>query len=209
MHWVYYFGRGLIRFGMFFLARWEINGQENVPERGPVLIVCNHLHVADPPIVAASVPLKLVFMAKEELWASRWDRYWVENFGAFPVRRGGLERETLRAAQQWIERGVSIVMFPEGGRSHSPGLQPALPGAAMMAWRLKVPILPVGITGTDKFRNIGWTLRHHPTVTVTIGRPFSPPLDGKLTREQRREMTDRIMKTIAELLPAEYRGVYA
>jgi 1-acyl-sn-glycerol-3-phosphate acyltransferase len=209
MHWVYYFGRGLIRSAMPFVSRWEIKGRENVPARGPLLIVCNHLHIADPPIVAASIPLKLVFMAKEELWESRWSRFWVKNFGAFPVRRGGLERETIRAAEKWIKRGVSVVVFPEGGRSPSPGLRQALPGAALMAWRLKVPILPVGIAGTDKFKRVGWSFLHHPRVTVTIGRPFSPPMDGNLTREQRQEITDTIMNNIAALLPPPYRGVYA
>ena len=209
MHWVYYFGRGLAHFLMFFLARWEIKGRENVPARGPLLIVSNHLHIADPPIVAASIKLKLVFMAKDDLWRNRWNRFWVENFGAFPVRRAGLGREALRTAEGWIKRGVSVVVFPEGGRSHTPGLRPALPGAALLASQLKVPILPVGITGTDKFYDIWWTLRHHPTVTVNIGRPFNPPTDGKLTREQRQEAIEHIMKKVAALLPPPYRGVYS
>jgi 1-acyl-sn-glycerol-3-phosphate acyltransferase len=209
MHWVYYFGRGLIRTALFLIARWEVKGRENVPEGGPMLIVSNHLHIADPPIVAASIPLRLVFMAKEELWESRWSRFWVENFGAFPVRRGGLERGTLRAAEEWIKRGVSVVIFPEGGRSPSASLRSALPGAALMARRLKVPILPVGISGTDKFNHMWWALRHRPRVTVTIGRPFSSPMDGKPTREQRQETMEHIMKNIAALLPPQYRGVYA
>ncbi len=209
MHWVYYFGRGLAHFLMFFLANWEIRGRENVPTQGPCLIVSNHLHIADPPIVAASIKLKMVFMAKDELWRSRWNRFWVENFGAFPVRRTGLDREALRTAEEWIKRGVSVVMFPEGGRSHSAGLRQALPGAALLASRLKVPVLPVGITGTEKFYNIGWTLLHHPKVIVNIGRPFDPPTDGKLNREQRQEAMSYIMKKVAALLPPSYRGVYS
>jgi 1-acyl-sn-glycerol-3-phosphate acyltransferase len=208
MHWVYYFGRGLTHVVMPFVARWEIKGRENVPPRGPVLIVSNHLHISDPPIIASSIPLKLVFMAKDDLWKSRWNRFWVENFGAFPVRRGSLDRGTLRTAENWLSRDVSVVMFPEGGRSAA-GMRRGLPGAALLAARLKVPVLPVGITGTDRLRHVLWSIFHHPRVTVTIGQPFNPPTDGRLTREQRQEAIDLIMKKVAALLPPQYRGVYA
>jgi 1-acyl-sn-glycerol-3-phosphate acyltransferase len=210
MHWVYYFGRVLIRILVFPWASWHIKGRENVPECGPLLIVCNHLHMADPPIVAASIKLKSVFMAKEELFRHWWPRFWVGNFGAFPVRRGGVDREALRLAEHWLKQGVSLIMFPEGTRSQTTRMQPALPGAALIASRLGIPVLPVGITGTDKLRNLKWCVQHRPRITVTIGKPFNPPpADGKLTREQRNQLMNNIMRKIAALLPPEYRGVYA
>ncbi len=92
-------------------------------------------------------------MAKEELWGTRWSAFWVEHFGAFPVRRGSLDRETLRTAERWLSQGVSVVMFPEGGRSAA-GMRRGLPGAASLAARLRVPVLPVGIAGTDKLRRV-------------------------------------------------------
>ena len=210
MHWVYYFGRVLIRILVFPFATWHIKGQENVPDEGPVLIVCNHLHIADPPIVAASIRLKSVLMAKEDLWRNGWSRYWVENFGAFPVRRGGFDRDAIRQAEYWLKQGVSLIMFPEGTRSKSARMQPALPGCALIASRMGVPILPVSINGTDKLRHLTWCLLHRPRITVTIGQPFNPPsADGKLTREQRNQLMNNIMRKIAALLPPEYRGVYA
>ncbi len=210
MHWVYYFGRVLIRLLVFPVGSWHVRGRENEPANGPVLIVCNHLHLADPPIVAASIKLKSVLMAKEELWRNGWTRFWVENFGAFPVRRGGVDREVLHTAERWLKQGVSVIMFPEGTRSSNARMQPALPGAALIASRMGVPVLPVGITGTDKLRKLGWCLLHRPRITVTIGRPFNPPTtDGKLTREQRNRLINDIMRKIAALLPPEYHGVYA
>lgn len=210
MHWVYYFGRGLIRSLMFLFSRWQIKGRENVPEQGPLLIVCNHLHLADPPIVAASIKLKAVFMAKEELWQNSWSRFWVENFGAFPIRRKNMDREAFRQAEKWLNRGVSLIMFPEGSRSHNASMQPALAGAALIALRYSVPILPVSITGTEKFRDFKRCLRHRPTVTVTIGVPFNPPAaSSKSTKDQRQQLMNKIMGKIAGLLPAEYRGIYA
>jgi len=125
MHWVYYFGRVLIRILVFPWASWHVKGKENVPDSGPLLIVSNHLHLADPPIVAASIKLKSVIMAKDDLWKNGWSRFWVENFGAFPVKRGGVDRKALRTAEHWLKRGVSLIMFPEGSRSKNARMQPA------------------------------------------------------------------------------------
>jgi 1-acyl-sn-glycerol-3-phosphate acyltransferase len=209
MHWVYYFGRVLIRILIFPFAGWEVKGRENVPEKGTLLIVCNHLHIADPPVVAASIPLKCVFMAKEELFRDGWTRFWVSNFGAIPVSRGGVDREAIRIAEGWLKRGVSLIIFPEGGRSQTARIQPAFTGAALIALRTGVPVLPVSITGTEKLKNLKWCFFHRPKITVSIGQPFQPPpAGGKLPKEQRNELMNDIMGKIAALLPAEYRGVY-
>lgn len=209
MHWVYYFGRGLIRFLVFFFAFWKVKGKENLPKDGPVLIVCNHLCIADPPMVAASLPLKCKIMAKEELWHNRWSRYWVSNFGAFPVRRGSIDTEAIRSAERALKEGFSVIMFPEGKRSEHASMEPALPGAALIASRVKVPILPVSITGSENLARLVSCFFRHPKITITIGRPFElPPHKSRITREQRREMADFIMRKIAEILPPEYRGVY-
>ena len=210
MHWVYYFGRGLIRVLAFPFGGWKVSGRENVPASGPFLVVSNHLHLADPPIIAASFPLKCVLMAKADLWESGWSRFWVSNFGAFPVRRGGVDRNAIHQAEKWIKRGVSVIMFPEGTRSPDGTMKPALPGAVLIATRLNIPIIPVGIKGSDKLRNLKRAFWHHPMIRVRIGKPFTlPPFGGKLTREKRQELTRIMMEHVAELLPPEYRGVYA
>jgi 1-acyl-sn-glycerol-3-phosphate acyltransferase len=211
VHWVYYFGRFLIRFLVFFFAFWKTKGRENVPKEGPFLIVSNHIFIADPPMLASSIPRRCFFMAKEDLWHNAWSRYWVENFGAFPVRRDSFDRDAIRRAEEKLKQGFGVIMFPEGGRSKNAQLKTALPGAALIAARMNVPILPVGITGSEKLKNLWWSFWHHPTATITIGKPFDLPLadESKPTREQRREMIDYIMGKIAELLPPEYQGVYA
>jgi len=209
MHWVYYFGRGIIRIVVFPFAGWRVKGRENIPGEGPYIIVCNHLHIADPPVVAASTPLKCVFIAKEELWRSGWSRFWVENFGAFPVRKGVIDTEAIRRAKHWLKKGVSVVVFPEGGRSKNARLQTAYAGAALIAVHTGTPVLPVSIAGSDKFNDLAWCFFHRPRMTVTFGEPFNPPsVNGKSTREQRNELMNDIMKRIAALLPTEYRGAY-
>jgi 1-acyl-sn-glycerol-3-phosphate acyltransferase len=209
MNWVYYFGRGLIRILVFPFATWKVKGKEKLKTGGPWLVVCNHLHLADPPIVAASLPTKCVFMAKEDLFQDGWSRFWVKNFGAFPVRRGGIDREAIRQAEDWLKKEVSVIMFPEGGRSQTGQLQEALNGAAFIALRLGVPVLPVGIAGTEKIKNLSRCFREHPRITINIGEPINPaPTKGKITRDQRLKLMNDIMKKIAALIPPEYRGVY-
>ena len=207
MHWVYYAGRFFTMLLLFLVTRWRVIGRENIPRGGPLLIVANHLNLADPPILGASIGRKAVFMAKEELFRSRFSRYIVSNFGAFPVRRGGLDRVALKQAEQWLAQGVAVIMFPEGARSKTARLQPAFPGSALIASRMGAPILPVGITGTEHMKGKTWWLRRF-DITVNIGRPFSPPASGKRTKAELAGLTDSIMKHIAALLPAEYRGNY-
>jgi 1-acyl-sn-glycerol-3-phosphate acyltransferase len=209
IHWVYYFGRVLIRILAAPFFWWVVKGRENLPEERPVVVCCNHLHIADPPVMAAAIPFKCVFMAKEELWQNKWSRYWVENFGSFPVKRNSFDREAIKMSEAWLASGVSLIMFPEGARSKSSRMQPASPGAALLALRNNIPVVPVGITGTQYIRNLKWAFFHHPKITITIGKPLYPPAcDGKPTREQRNQFCDTIMYKIAELLPKKYRGVY-
>ncbi|MCJ7605520.1 MAG: 1-acyl-sn-glycerol-3-phosphate acyltransferase [Dehalococcoidales bacterium] len=210
MHWVYYFGRVLIYILLAPFGWIRVVGKENVPDKGPVLIVSNHLSLGDPPLIAASIKLKAVIMAKEELFQHPWSRFWVKNFGAFPVRRDGVDRQALKDAESWLNKGISLIIFPEGRRSLNAAMEPALPGAALLAARLGVPILPVGITGTEKLNHLKHCFFHRTKVVITIGKPFKPPaIHGRITREHRNALIHDMMKEIAALLPPEYRGVYA
>jgi len=205
----YYTCRAVIRMLLYLLTRWQVKGRENVPSQGPLLIVANHINLADPVLIGASLSRKPTFMAKEEIFRSRFSSFFLRNFGAFPVRRGRINRKAFNQANQVLAKGRALVMFPEGRRSHNTQLQSAFLGAALIASRSRALILPVGISGSEKIKGVAWLLRR-PRITVNIGHPFSPPpVSSRLTKEGLAELTNSIMSHIAELLPPEYGGNYA
>ena len=209
MPWFYYVGRFLVRITLLLLFNWQVRGRKNVPGQGPLLVVANHLHIADPPTIGVSLGRKTRFMAKKELFQPRFISYFISGFGAFPVRRGQLDRQAIRQAEQTLSQGLALIMFPESSRSKNAQLHPGYHGSALIALRTGVPVLPVAITGSEKVKGATWWLRR-PRLTVNIGQPFQlPAIDGKITRKELEKMTDIIMGHIAELLPAEYRGSYA
>jgi len=212
---IYWIGAIKLTTGAIFtiLTRRRVVGRENVPKKGPLLVVSNHLSFADQFLLGASLGRKLVFMAKKEIFKSRFMRHLAHGFGAFPIRRGGiLDRTALAQANQVLEDGQALVMFPEGRRNQRAAMTRAFPGSAMIALHNGIPILPVAITGMEHIDSKGplWHLRHRPHVTVTIGRPFHiEPTEGKTGKKDLLKLSDHIMGHVAELLPPEYRGYYS
>jgi 1-acyl-sn-glycerol-3-phosphate acyltransferase len=193
---------------ILFTTRCEVRHRENIPPEGPFLVAANHLSVGDPVLIGCYMGRKVVFMAKEELFRNRLSSYFVRSFGAFPVYRGRSNLEAFRQANRVLKRGQILGMFPEGKRSQNNSLLPALCGAALIAYHNKVPILPVGITGSEKIRGLSW-LWHRPKVILNVGQPFLLPDRGpSLKKEQLEELTDIIMNHIAGLLPEQYQGNY-
>ena len=193
---------------LFLFTSCRVKGLKNIPKTGPLLIVSNHLSLADPPLVSVSIKRETTFMAKEELFSTWLTNYFIRSFGAFPVRRDRLDRTTLRDAERVLSEGKILVMFPEATRSKTGGLQKAFPGAAMIALRNGAPIIPVAVTGTETIHGFSWIF-HRPRVILTVGQPFNLPVKkGKTSREHIAKCADLMMEHIAEILPESYRGVY-
>ena len=156
MPWLYNAVKVMVRMLLLLLTSWQIKGGENIPGRGQLIIVANHLSLADPPVLGASVSRRAVFMAKEELFHYTFLGCIVRSLGAIPVRRGRMSRRLLGQAEQILAQGQALVLFPEGARSRSGQLRPAFPGPALIALRSGAPVLPVGITGIEKIRGVAW-----------------------------------------------------
>lgn len=195
--------RTVVRAGLIGLAkplvRLRIEGLEHVPAEGAVLVAANHLHNADPILLATAFPRVLYFMAKRELFGNALLGGIIHWAGAFPVDRGKADRSAIRHAEALLSAGQAVAMFPEGTRSRSGGLGPGQPGAGLILLRSGAPLLPAAIVGTER-------LPGGPGVTVRFGAPrMILPVEGS-GRLSSQEATDRIMSAIAELLPASYRG---
>ncbi len=208
MPWFYYVARVIVRGLLKLLTHCQVKGRENIPSQGPLLIVANHLSLADPPLLGVSLSRKVMFMAKKELFRFRLIGYFIGGLGAFSVHRGRLDRKAMRQAYRVLADGLALVVFPEGTRSRGGRLRPAFSGPALIATRSGAPILPVGIIGTERIRGVTWLLRR-PQITVNIGQPFYlPPVGSRLTKAELAELTNSIMRHIAALLPLEHRGDY-
>ena len=205
MPWFYYICRPIVRILLFLLTRWQVRGRENIPRQGAVLVVSNHLSLADPPLLNIALDRPVRFMAKQKLFRFKLLGSFIRGLGGFPVHRGRPDRKAFRQAEQVLADGLTLVIFPEGTRSRSGQLRHAFPGPTLIALRSGAPIVPVGIAGTDILEH-GIGVLTRPRVTVNIGRPFRlPPNAKELTKT---ELTTYLMEHIAELLPEGYRGLY-
>ena len=144
-------------------------------------------------------------MAKQELFQSKISRYFLRRLGAFPVHRGKLDRKALRQTEQLLASGLPLIMFPEGTRSKNARLQTTFPGSALIATRNRVPVLPVGITGSERIKGIFWIIRR-PRIKVNFGSPFYLSSDNKVTKDKIAVHSNLIREHIAGLLPKEYGG---
>ncbi len=203
----YWGGTRLMGLVLRVFGRWEVSGREHVPASGPLIVVSNHLHNADPPLLGAAIKNRRIhFMAKIELFHKGILSLPVKLFDSIPVRRDAADLKAIRLAQELLRSGEAIGLLPEGHRNrHGIGLQKGHPGAALIALRSGSPILPVAITGTEQIHSIG-ILFKHPRITVTIGEPFILPRAGRVDAAAVREGTEIMMRRIAALLPREYRG---
>ena len=193
------------------LFSWKVEGRENIPLNGPLILITNHVNLFDPFFLLFRSPRWINFMAKEELFRSPFLRPWLRWAGSLPIRRGGKiidKQKMLKSARYALEKGLILGMFPEGGRSRDGKLRKGKPGSAVIASKTNVPILPVGIVGTDKITGISW-LWKRPGIIINIGKPFKlPPNYSKMSRSQMQLLTTQIMREIAALLPPEYQGAY-
>ena len=210
--WFFAPGSWLTRAGMWFLGPLRFTGVEHVPRDGAFILVANHISLFDPLIVgstAGQLAGRLVhFMAKQEV--RRWPviGWLATQAGVYFVRRGEGDRAAQRLSLELLASGEAIAVFPEGTRSRDGVLGEPRNGAALLAMRSGVPVLPVSITGSNRILPRGARLPRRSRVTVRVGEPFllTRQTSGRIDRQELAAGTERIMRAIAALLPPAQRG---
>jgi len=172
-------------------TRMRVEGKENVPKTGAFVVAPIHRSYVDTPITASITRRRLRFMAKDSMWNPRWFGWLVSSVGGFPVTRGTTDLEALRHCFELLGAGEPLVMFPEGERKSGPIVHPLFEGAAYVAARANVPIVPVGIGGSERVmpRGAKWIYPHK--VCVIIGKPIHPVLNdnGRAPRSEIKRLT--------------------
>jgi len=199
--------RALVAFLARLIAHVEIEGLDHVPASGPFLLIVNHISRLDPPILMLAIPRQVYVLAASEYRRVPILKQLMEASGAIWVRRGELDLAALRAALAVLKRGDVLGIAPEGTRSRTRALRPARPGAAYIALRSGVPVLPVAVTGTEKMLEDFLHLRRM-RIRVVIGAPFQLPVNEHPRSEALAAATEQMMRAIATLLPPAYQGVY-
>jgi 1-acyl-sn-glycerol-3-phosphate acyltransferase len=155
--------------------RGRIYGAENVPQKGPLLVVSNHASDFDPPLLSNCVGRPVAFMAKEELFRIPVLKQAIELYGAYPVKRGAADRNAIRAALNSLNTGWAVGIFLQGTRTPDARIDDPKLGAALIAAKANVPLLPVSLWGTEKIFRKGSTVPRRVPVTVRIGELIAPP----------------------------------
>jgi len=203
--------RPIFRLIFHLLSDVKIIGRENIPQQGAYLIAINHISLFEPPLMLAFWPVAPEGAGAVEIWNRPGQAILVRLYGGIQVHRGEFDRQALNAIIEALKSGRPLLLAPEGRRSHTHGMQRALPGAAYIIEKTGVPVLPVGIVGTtDDFFSRAIRLQR-PRIEMRIGKLINlPPVEGKgaVRREVLQAHADQIMLAIVSLIPPEYHGVY-
>ncbi len=187
---VYWIVRAVLQPFFHLYFRLSRIGLEHVPDDGPYIVAANHRSFLDPFVIAVIARRPLYYVAKRELFEKRWQGWLLNALGAFPVDRGHSDTEMLTTARAILERGDSVLIFPEGTRIRPGALGRPRRGVGRLALETGVPVVPVAIIGTEAIRR-GWRIRPH-KVRVRVGRPLTFPHVNEPSRELAAAVTDRI-----------------
>jgi 1-acyl-sn-glycerol-3-phosphate acyltransferase len=207
--WTRHLSNSVIRVLAKILLKLEVVGLENVPLEGRLILAITHTNFLDPALAGAVMPREVVVMSKIENFRHPFLGIIVRLYGAFPVRRGEMDRQAIRRSLEVLAGGEALLMAPEGTRSGHGRLQKGHDGMTFIALRADAPILPMAITGGEHF----WTnlsrLRRT-SIKVVIGQVFRFSAGQKrFGRMVMGKMTEEGMYQLASLLPPDRRGVYS
>ena len=181
------------------MFRPRVVGAENIPPTGPVLLAPIHRSNIDFAYLVFATNRKTFFMGKDSLWKIRPIGTLIQLMGAFPVKRGTADRESLKNAQQVLNEGQALVLFPEGTRQEGDLVGPLFEGAMFIASRVGAPVIPVGLGNTEKAMRKGAWFPRPVRTTVVIGKPIqAPSSESRVTRSELNAATEQLRVGLQE-----------
>jgi len=196
------------KFVLYLFGNLKISGKDHTPDSGAFIIASNHLSIIDPAIVSLAIPRKVHWLAKDSLFLNPFVGKFLTAYGAHSISRGAPDSSAIQWSVEMLNQDEIIGVFPEGTRHHN-GMHKGLNGCALLALQTGVPVVPVGITGTQHLDKL-WRLVF-PTgkIHVAIGEPFmAGAMNPKPTKDELETTTATIMNKVAAMLPENYRGIY-
>lgn len=183
-------------------CRMRIEGKHHVPAEGPFLLAPVHRSILDTPISSGVTRRRMRFMGADKYWASKPFGRLLSALGGFPVTRGSADREALQRCISVLQQGEPLVLFPEGERKSGDAVHPLFEGATYIAVKAGVPIVPVGIGGSERAMPKGAKFIRPHRVRVIVGPPIQVPtgLSGKAQRDAMRELTQVLHAELQRLL---------
>ena len=202
--WLYRVCRSSIH--VFARAYWRlsIDGTANLPPAGAYVVAPVHRSNIDTPLIGCITRRRLRFLGKDTLWKNRGSARFFSALGGFPVHRGTVDRDALRRCIEVVEAGEPLVLFAEGTRQSGPLVHELFEGAAYVALRTGVPIIPVGIGGSERAMPKGSRMLRPVRIAIVVGEPIEPPPVERLRGSRRavRELTAQLHKELQAMFDA-------
>lgn len=182
-------------------TRTTVRGRQHIPRHGAFVLAPVHRSNIDTPLAATVTRRRLRFMGKDSLWKVRIIGWVLSSVGGFPVTRGSADREALARCIEVLRTGEPLVLFPEGTRQSGPALQPLFDGAAYVAVKAGVPIVPVGIGGSERVMSKGSRMIWPRKCAVVVGEPIRVPTgnDGRAPRSAVKDVTAQLAVSLQDL----------
>jgi 1-acyl-sn-glycerol-3-phosphate acyltransferase len=182
-------------------TRTRVIGKHNIPKNGAFLLAPIHRSNIDTPLAAAVTARRMRFMGKDSIWKFKPIGWIISSLGAFPVTRGSADREALKRCIAVLEAGEPLVLFPEGTRQSGPLVQPLFDGAAYVAVKAGVPIIPVGIGGSEGVMPKGSKMIYPRKCVIVIGEPIVATADesGRIPRSAVKDITVQLATDLQRL----------
>jgi 1-acyl-sn-glycerol-3-phosphate acyltransferase len=199
--WVYRFVRVVLSVPLLVLYRFRAIGVDNVPASGPVILAPNHFSFFDHFFIAVLLRREVQFMAKSQLFRPPFLDFILSHGGTFPVRRGQKDEEAFITAHSILDRGGTVLMYAEGGRSRSKSLGQPRPGLGRLVLESGVPVVPIAIHGSQHVREAKRG-RISPKVTVHYGEPIAFEQVEHPSRDQAQAVADEVFARVKEMYDA-------